>query len=103
MENNENLERLQQEMSLLKKQIERITKKSEDLTEGVLSEGLAEVEDTLSVMKDGLKNYTEKGKEKIREASQKTQAYAEENPWNVALIAGAVGLVIGYIATRKRD
>ena len=39
--------------------------------------------------------------EKAKEAAKATDQYVHENPWQSVIIAGGVGFLIGYLASRR--
>jgi|LakWasMet14_LOW5_FD_contig_21_319292_length_437_multi_4_in_0_out_0_1 ElaB/YqjD/DUF883 family membrane-anchored ribosome-binding protein len=39
--------------------------------------------------------------EKAKQAAQATDEYVHENPWQSVIIAGGIGFIIGYLASRR--
>lgn len=103
MDKNQELAELKRELAALGKQVARLAKQSRDVGAEIIEEEMENAEESLASWMNRVKDYSATGKRKVREAAQSTQAYAEENPWHMAAAAGALGLLVGFLASRSRD
>lgn len=56
----------------------------------------------LAAAKDHLVAIEEALEQKAAQAAKGTDEYIHENPWQSALVAGGVGLVVGYLISFRR-
>jgi ElaB/YqjD/DUF883 family membrane-anchored ribosome-binding protein len=65
----------------------------------------ANVEQSLKLAKDRLKELQDEAVERTRTAVKKTDAYVHDNPWQsigvVAGVAAALGIVVGLLLNRR--
>jgi ElaB/YqjD/DUF883 family membrane-anchored ribosome-binding protein len=86
-------------MAKLERDIERIKGDIADLGRYVKGEASSKLEDYREVA-------TEKvgvAKDKAIEMGKKADEYVHEKPWQTVAVAGAVGFLVGWIVSRKRD
>lgn len=62
----------------------------------------ASMTDRLAAAKHRLIEVEEAMVERTKQAAKATDEYVHDNPWQSAIIAGGVGLVIGYLASGRR-
>jgi len=74
-------------------------------TAGQTGEKVAELRaklvDRLAVAKDKLIAAEEIVVDKAKEAARATDDYVHDNPWQSVIIAGGIGFIIGYLASRR--
>jgi len=88
--------------------VEDLVKKVARVDDEEIAEIRARVEDTLAKAKGtasagfaAMRERAEEMRERAEEISDATDEYVHENPWAVAGIAAAVGIVVGFLAARR--
>ncbi len=59
------------------------------------------VADTASQLRDQAAEASKRLRDQATEASKRTDAYVRDNPWQVVGIAAAIGLAVGFLASRR--
>jgi ElaB/YqjD/DUF883 family membrane-anchored ribosome-binding protein len=74
-------------------------------TKHISGEGLAaaraKVEDQIDDVRDALKDAGVYAREQARDAARGADRYVHKNPWQAIGIAMGVGLVLGFLSTRR--
>lgn len=81
--------------------VEDLVKKVARVDDEEIAEIRARVEDTLAKAKGTASAGFAAVRERAGEVTDATDEYVRENPWAVAGIAAAVGIVIGFLAARR--
>ncbi|HWW70758.1 MAG TPA: DUF883 family protein [Duganella sp.] len=68
---------------------------------GTVSEVRARFEDTLRTAKSDLRKLEDSVIARSHEAAQSADAYVRDNPWKAVCVGGAVGVLIGILASRR--
>lgn len=95
-DNNQYLDNLRAEMKELARRIENASNTSNE-------EISSQVKNYMEKATNSLKDNWQMTKKTATEKSQQAQEYAHENPWHVAGMAAAVGVVIGLLVGSRRD
>jgi ElaB/YqjD/DUF883 family membrane-anchored ribosome-binding protein len=96
-----NNEKLVQDIKAVVSDAETILSATAGKTGAEVAELRATVTAKLADAKARLIAMEEAAVEKAREAAQATDQYVHENPWQSVIIAGGVGFLIGYLASRR--
>ena len=88
--------------------VEDLVKKVAHVDDAEIAEIRSKVEDTLARAKSSagagmtaLRERAEVVRERAGEATDATDEYVHENPWAAIGIAAAVGIIIGFVASRR--
>lgn len=103
MERNTELKDLKRDLEALRKDVSQLVSKGIDRGEELFEDEVEDAREKMMHLMSKARHYGEMGREKAKQAAEKTQAYAEENPWQVAAVAGALGLLIGFLVRKSRD
>ncbi|CAN5194650.1 hypothetical protein BH11PAT4_BH11PAT4_5990 [soil metagenome] len=103
MERNPEFNELKKDLETLRKDVASMLKAGRAEAEDVVTDELEDAKRDFKQLVGKLREYGATGKEKATQAAEKTQAYAQENPWHIAAAAGAVGLLVGILAKKSRE
>ncbi len=103
MERNTELKDLKRDLEALRRDVSQLVGKGVEKGEELFEEEVEDAREKMMHLMSKARHYGEMGREKAKLAADKTQAYAEENPWQVAAVAGAVGLLLGFLIRKSRD
>ena len=81
--------------------VEDLVKKVANVDDEEIAEIRSKVEDTLARAKSTATEGVAAARARAEEASDATDEYVHENPWAAVGIAAAVGIIIGFIASRR--
>jgi ElaB/YqjD/DUF883 family membrane-anchored ribosome-binding protein len=81
--------------------VEDLVKKVAHVDDEEIAEIRSKVEDTLARAKTTATEGVATARARAEEASDATDEYVHENPWAAVGIAAAVGIIIGFIASRR--
>jgi ElaB/YqjD/DUF883 family membrane-anchored ribosome-binding protein len=81
--------------------VEDLIKKVANVDDAEIAEMRARVEQTLARAKGVAKEGVANVRGYAREATAVTDEYVHESPWQAIGIAAAVGVLVGFIATRR--
>ncbi|HSI20287.1 MAG TPA: hypothetical protein VLA04_01070 [Verrucomicrobiae bacterium] len=95
----------EREIHNLKKQIDALSEKLQDLTSSA-AEDIDEVVDSyMGNAREWASETAEKNRDKIRmakEAAAKTNEFAHDNPWAIAALGMGVGVLVGLLTKKDR-
>jgi ElaB/YqjD/DUF883 family membrane-anchored ribosome-binding protein len=81
--------------------VEDLVKKIANVDDAEISRIRGKVEDTLARAKSVAGEGTAALRARAGEASEVTDKYVHDNPWAAIGIAAAIGIVIGFVASRR--
>lgn len=81
--------------------VEDLVKKIANVDDAEISRIRGKVEDTLARAKSVAGEGAAAVRARAGEASEVTDKYVHENPWAAIGIAAAIGIVIGFVASRR--
>ena len=81
--------------------VEDLVKKVANVDDAEIARIRGKVVDTLAKAKSVASEGTAAVRAKAGEASEVTDHYVHENPWAAIGIAAAIGIVIGFVASRR--
>jgi ElaB/YqjD/DUF883 family membrane-anchored ribosome-binding protein len=81
--------------------VEDLVKKVADVDDAEIAAMRAKVEQTLARAKSAATEGLANVREHAREATEATDEYVHESPWTAIGVAAAVGVLIGFIASRR--
>lgn len=96
-----NNEKLVQDIKAVVSDTEAILSATAGKTSAEVAELRATVMAKLADAKTRLIAMEDAAVEKAKEAAKATDQYVHENPWQSVIIAGGVGFLIGYLASRR--
>lgn len=98
-----NNEKLVQDMKSVVADAEAILRATAGQGVGEVAELHATMEARLADAKDRLIAVEEALVKKAKQAARDTDEYIHENPWQLGIIAGGIGFLIGYLISSHRD
>jgi ElaB/YqjD/DUF883 family membrane-anchored ribosome-binding protein len=81
--------------------VEDLVKKVANVDDEEIAEIRSKVEDTLARAKSSAVSSVAAVRGRAEEATEATDEYVHENPWAAIGIAAAVGIIIGFVASRR--
>ncbi len=98
------------EIEALRKEIASMTGRLEKLSRGAQAELGERFDDAVNVTREKvsgiMQDVRERGrtaKDSVTAVGKKADDYARENPWQTVAVATAVGLLIGWMASREKE
>lgn len=89
------------ELKNLVADVEDLVKKVADVDDAEIAAMRAKVEQTLARAKSAATESFANIRDQAREATEATDEYVHESPWTAIGVAAAVGVLIGFIASRR--
>lgn len=83
--------------------VEDLTRVIKDIDTPEIARVRAKVKMALTAAKSALSDSASQLRSQARQATQRTDSYVRDNPWQVVGIAAVVGIVLAMLLTRRAD